>query len=969
MAGLEEIASKLPKAIEELQRSNERKTEDAKQTQVRELADLRKEVRESTDKRTREHKDNVKKLERMNEDIREATKKEQELSKTTVGEAITRRKELEDQGKIAEDDKKFGKLNYKANKEALEERIKNPDISKAKKKELEVERQALMKKDGSRLDKISAGIGGLFAMGKKGLKVAALGGMALLSTLAIGGMLFALGEFLQGDTFKKMTKFIQGTIIPKLKEFYNAFFGEGGGLWTGIKALFGDVGGLGGVVIGITAVTGLLVASKLAKIFGPLKGALGGLLSGIGGLVKKIPGMPGGKGAAGKVAGGATSVGKGGGMVKAAKGLATMGKAAGKGIGAFIGGILKGIASGLAAIAKPLVLLGLAAVTAALWLLEDSFEPIGKMVKLFGAALKLVFEGIAVVVDKFGSGLKEVLEGIATVVDSIGGAIGNTIKAVGDSIGHVIDKISSLKTAGTEATTAQIEKLSAIPGLKMIDTARGIVAIKKALDGFGGGTFTKISTSLFGGGGPIDKMIDLAKKVPELMKAAEAIAVLGAAGSDFAKAEAEIKRRKEVSELRKKTAGGTSTVMGIGYTEKNLTADKAKLAALEGQAMPMGGPSNVAAKVAQMKYGLTEQAITRAIDNSQITAILSKVDAVKAAVVGTSAAEKAKFLPVKSDAAPKSMDNSVKAIMKTASAKLPTKRSAKLPTKPEVDAAAPPTDSVASNPKKAQANRMLAIAKGLTSKIKETQGLKRSAKDKELKRKIAEFDKKWKTSSSAFGDGKTYAKVRGGSDPRMVEEAKKLGIYGQKNLSGSTGNEKDFSFKTTKTEDMIAAMKHDRSIARAMASDTLGLSRAVGEKLEKESKVAELKEMSGVGKYTAKTDKIRTGAFYDKKRNPNKDIRIFQKKGQQFSIDLKKAIAKKINSPSLAKGAKSNGKKLEDMKIAATAASAQNNVGGSAPTIINAPTSSSVVSTAPSGQHSLTKTKYAKLNQGYGLGY
>ena len=961
MAGLEEIASKLPKAIEELQRSNERKTEDAKQTQVRELADLRKEVRESTDKRTREHKDNVKKLERMNEDIREATKKEQELSKTTVGEAITRRKELEDQGKIAEDDKKFGKLNYKANKEALEERIKNPDISKAKKKELEVERQALMKKDGSRLDKISAGIGGLFAMGKKGLKVAALGGMALLSTLAIGGMLFALGEFLQGDTFKKMTKFIQGTIIPKLKEFYNAFFGEGGGLWTGIKALFGDVGGLGGVVIGITAVTGLLVASKLAKIFGPLKGALGGLLSGIGGLVKKIPGMPGGKGAAGKVAGGATSVGKGGGMVKAAKGLATMGKAAGKGIGAFIGGILKGIASGLAAIAKPLVLLGLAAVTAALWLLEDSFEPIGKMVKLFGAALKLVFEGIAVVVDKFGSGLKEVLEGIATVVDSIGGAIGNTIKAVGDSIGHVIDKISSLKTAGTEATTAQIEKLSAIPGLKMIDTARGIVAIKKALDGFGGGTFTKISTSLFGGGGPIDKMIDLAKKVPELMKAAEAIAVLGAAGSDFAKAEAEIKRRKEVSELRKKTAGGTSTVMGIGYTEKNLTADKAKLAALEGQAMPMGGPSNVAAKVAQMKYGLTEQAITRAIDNSQITAILSKVDAVKAAVVGTSAAEKAKFLPVKSDAAPKSMDNSVKAIMKTASAKLPTK--------PEVDAAAPPTDSVASNPKKAQANRMLAIAKGLTSKIKETQGLKRSAKDKELKRKIAEFDKKWKTSSSAFGDGKTYAKVRGGSDPRMVEEAKKLGIYGQKNLSGSTGNEKDFSFKTTKTEDMIAAMKHDRSIARAMASDTLGLSRAVGEKLEKESKVAELKEMSGVGKYTAKTDKIRTGAFYDKKRNPNKDIRIFQKKGQQFSIDLKKAIAKKINSPSLAKGAKSNGKKLEDMKIAATAASAQNNVGGSAPTIINAPTSSSVVSTAPSGQHSLTKTKYAKLNQGYGLGY
>ncbi len=49
----------------------------------------------------------------------------------------------------------------------------------------------------------------------------------------------------------------------------------------------------------------------------------------------------------------------------------------------------------------------------------------------------------------------------------------------------------------------------------------------------------------------------LTKKVPELLKAAESISVIAAAGSDFAMADAELKRRKKVVELKKTVDGGT----------------------------------------------------------------------------------------------------------------------------------------------------------------------------------------------------------------------------------------------------------------------------------------------------------------------------------------------------------------------------------------------------------------------------
>jgi len=586
MATNDEIIAKLPLALVELRKQNKDAATKAAEDRAKEFEVLMS-SRDALVVGSDERKAMNSELAKMrNQDSRLAARAK-EAAASTAGQAVALKEELESQGKIAEDNKEFQRLSYEARKEDYAQRLADA-TSPAAKKEIREEARADAKKNGSRLDKIAAGIGGLFEMGKKGLQAAKLGGLAILSTLAIGAFVIALGKFLQSDTFKKMTKYIFDTIIPKLKEFYNAFFGEDGGLFKGIKALFGDDSGVGAVVIGLTAVTALFAVAKLAKVFGPLKAGVTALLSGIGGLAKRIPGVPGG-GAAGK--GGAAS------KVGAAS------KAGGKGggLGKGIGGMLRGIAAGLGAMANPATLVGLLAVvaavvalSAAIRIMRPAFEPIGKMFESFGETVKTVFEGLGV------------------IIKDIGESIGKVITAIGDSIGNIIDKITSMKTAGTEATTKQIKELSAIPGNLMLETARGIDAIKKALDGFGGGTFSKIAGSLFGGSGPIDKIIKLSEKVPALMKASEAIAVLGAAGQDFAKAEAELERRKRVTKLRKDLASGN--VEGRNNAANTAKA-KAELKSLEGQAMSMGagGGSNFSAQSKNM--------ITAAINAADLTLI------------------------------------------------------------------------------------------------------------------------------------------------------------------------------------------------------------------------------------------------------------------------------------------------------------------------------------------------------------
>jgi len=456
------------------------------------------------------------------------------------------------------------------------------------------------------LGKISKKLGDGF---KDTKEKAGKGLMGMLKAGLFGGLILAGIAFLNSPYFKIMIKVIKEDIIPaigrfakfvgkNLKSFFYLLGDFGKNLMKGDfleiaknpTQLLAALGALGGV-LGVLYM--YFKGGKIAKLASLLTGLGGKAIKGVGsvlgigkkkGLASVAESVVGGgdKAARGRPRGG------GGGKIAAvAKNIAKVGVSAGKGIGGFIGGILKGIASGLASIAAPPVLIGLAAVVLAIngialaiRIMTPAFEPIGKMMKSFGASVREVFGGLGDFVKDIG----KTIEGIIT--------------KMGASIGAVIDKISGLQTAGTDATTKQIKELSAIPSDGMFSAAKGINAMKAALDGFGGGTLSKIGDSLFGSGGPIEKIIALTKKVPELMKAAEAITVLGAAGSDFAKTEAELKRRKKVAELKKDIVDGPSL---LGDSKETIAKKQAELAALEGQAMKMnavgsGGTSGVGLK-------------------------------------------------------------------------------------------------------------------------------------------------------------------------------------------------------------------------------------------------------------------------------------------------------------------------------------------------------------------------------------
>ena len=216
MATNDEIIAKLPLALVELRKQNKDAATKAAEDRAKEF-EVATAARDALEKGSDERKAMNSELAKMrNQDSRKEAR-EKAAAASTAGQAIALKAELENQGKIAEDNKEFQKLSYQARKEDYAQRLADA-TSPAAKKEIRQEARADAKKNGSKLDKIGAGISGLWEMGKKGMKAAALGGLAILSTLAIGAFMIALGKFLQSDTFKDMTKFIQEEILPYLTE-------------------------------------------------------------------------------------------------------------------------------------------------------------------------------------------------------------------------------------------------------------------------------------------------------------------------------------------------------------------------------------------------------------------------------------------------------------------------------------------------------------------------------------------------------------------------------------------------------------------------------------------------------------------------------------------------------------------------------------------------------------------------------
>ena len=425
--------------------------------------------------------------------------------------------------------------------------------NRAKADETAADAQANENKNRSLLAKIAGGITTLKDNAINTAKKAGKTGLAVLSGIAFGALLYAFGEFLQSDTFKDLTNYLTGPdgLIEKLKSF-DISFGEG-------SALLGVL--LGGVALAFKA-------SGLSLLFKPINLAVKGITAGLGSLGTRLGGVAnnlGGKG------GDAPAGGRGGARVKGGGALGKVGSSiasVGKGVGASGGALLKGMAGGLAAVANPATLAGLAAVTLAIngiaFAIETAspaFEPFGKLLESAGKTIKSVFEGLG------------------STIESIGNSIGTIIESAGTSIGNVIDKITSMETAGAEATTKQIKELSAVPAENMIGAAIGIEKMKAALDGFGGSTFSNVMSSIFGGDGPIQDILKLAEKSETLSKAATAITAITASGTTYKGLMDEQARIDKMADLEKKIAGGT----GIFTSKADIEKAQAELAKLQGQ--------------------------------------------------------------------------------------------------------------------------------------------------------------------------------------------------------------------------------------------------------------------------------------------------------------------------------------------------------------------------------------------------
>mgnify|MGYP003676522065 CR=1 FL=1 len=95
------------------------------------------------------------------------------------------------------------------------------NLSPAELKAKNQDDDASTNKSNSLLEKIGIGIGNMYESTKKAAKVALKGAGAALIGLALGAATYALGEFLQSDTFKKILKYIKEVVIPGLKKFWD----------------------------------------------------------------------------------------------------------------------------------------------------------------------------------------------------------------------------------------------------------------------------------------------------------------------------------------------------------------------------------------------------------------------------------------------------------------------------------------------------------------------------------------------------------------------------------------------------------------------------------------------------------------------------------------------------------------------------------------------------------------------------
>ena len=291
---LREESSKTRQAFKEAQQLLIDANKEGDEKFIKEARQLVEESRKANDAATQAIKDRTEER-KITQETRNAiyqmnnqTKEDAQTNKDTksgiqeMKDALEKQKaEIEAQGGVATDSKKYNEAQLDVAQKELNLRkqsAKRDGISKAGQEEINKEQKRIDKERGSTFKNMLGALGGI---GKNLKGVLGPGGVAALS----GAAFLAIGAFLQSDTFQKITDYIFDTLIPKLQEFYNAFFGEEGSFFGGIKKLFGDESGIGKIVLGLGAALALFVAFKFV-----------GLLTGIGSLLSAVTGFGGKKG-------------------------------------------------------------------------------------------------------------------------------------------------------------------------------------------------------------------------------------------------------------------------------------------------------------------------------------------------------------------------------------------------------------------------------------------------------------------------------------------------------------------------------------------------------------------------------------------------------------------------------------------------------------------------------------------------
>lgn len=180
--------------------------------------------------------------------------------------------------------------------------------------------------------------------------------------------------------------------------------------------------------------------------------------------------------------------------------IGAAGGGAGGGIGAGMGAALQGLAGGLKAVANPMALVGLGALTLAVMGLAQAFkiasvgfEPFGKMIESFGKSVKSAFEGIAVVFTSLTSVITSIGNTIVTVFNGLADGIlklqtANPIKilSIGGAIGTLGVGLAPFSLFGGIASLSintladGLLKIQTVDAEKLKKVAEGMQKINEA---------------------------------------------------------------------------------------------------------------------------------------------------------------------------------------------------------------------------------------------------------------------------------------------------------------------------------------------------------------------------------------------------------------------------------------------------------------------------------------------------------